>query len=74
MDRLLPLHLMRLPFTGLSDAARSGAAGPVRKLRDGDREAGGITLEIAVIAVGLFLLTGVAVLALTAGVNNWLDQ
>ncbi|GAB3599684.1 hypothetical protein GCM10027586_01990 [Kineococcus gypseus] len=39
-----------------------------------DREAGVTTLEIAVIALGLFLLAGVVVAAITAAVNNNLGQ
>jgi len=79
MDRLLALQLTLMTLTGtvsdrVTDAVRTGAASRARQLRDGDREAGLSTLEIAIIALGLFLIAGVAVLALTTATNNRLNQ
>ena len=45
-----------------------------RQELDDEREAGVTTLEIAVIALGLFLLAGVVVAAITAAVNNNIGQ
>jgi len=75
MDRLFALHLTLLTLTDtLTDTVRTGAAARMRQLRDGDREAGLSTLEIAIIALGLFLIAGVAVLALTTATNTRLNQ
>jgi len=63
---LLTLFLFRAP-TGRSGQER------VREEQD-ERESGVTTLEIAVIALGLFLLAGVVVAAITAAVNNNLGQ
>lgn len=67
MSHLIALHLLLLSAT---DQARHGAH---RRLHGGDGEAGLSTLEIAVIALGLFLLAGVAVLALTTATNSRLN-
>lgn len=71
MHRLLAVHIMLLT---LADTVRDGAATRLRELRAADRQAGLSTLEIAIIALGLFLIAGVAVLALTTATNNRLDQ
>ncbi len=67
MSHLIALHLLLLSAT---DQARDGAQ---RRLHCGDGEAGLSTLEIAVIALGLFLLAGAAVLALTTATNSRLN-
>jgi uncharacterized membrane protein YbhN (UPF0104 family) len=79
MDRLLALQITLMTLTDnvantVTDTVRTGAAARARQLRDGDRQAGLSTLEIAIIALGLFLLAGVAVLALTTATNNRLNQ
>lgn len=75
MDRLLALQITLMTLTdAVSDTVRTGAAARARELRDGDRQAGLSTLEIAIIALGLFLIAGVAVLALTTATNNRLNQ
>jgi hypothetical protein len=75
MDRLLALQITLMTLTDtVTDTVRTGAAARARQPRDGDREAGLSTLEIVIIALGLFLLAGVAVLALTTATNNRLNQ
>ena len=71
MPALLALQVTLLALT---DSARTAAASRLARLRDQDRQAGLSTLEIAIIALGLFLLAGVAVLALTTATNSRLDQ
>lgn len=71
MPVLLALQVALLTLT---DGARTAAASRLELLRRQDREAGLSTLEIAIIALGLFLLAGVAVLALTTATNSRLDQ
>ena len=68
MSRLIALHVLLLTLT---DQGRSGLQ---RRLDGQDREAGLSTLEIAIIALGLFLLAGVAVLALTTATNSRLNR
>lgn len=68
MSHLIALHLLLLSVTY---QARDGLQ---RRLHGGDPEAGLSTLEIAVIALGLFLLAGVAVLALTTATNSRLSR
>lgn len=68
MSHLIALHLLLLSAT---DQAREGV---LRRVRSDDPEAGLSTLEIAVIALGLFLLAGVAVLALTTATNSRLNR
>jgi hypothetical protein len=75
MDRLLALQITLMTLTdAVTDTVRTGVTFRARQLRDGDRQAGLSTLEIAIIALGLFLLAGVAVLALTTATNNRLNQ
>ena len=71
MPALLALHVTLLTLT---DSARTAASSRLAQLREQDRQAGLSTLEIAIIALGLFLLAGVAVLALTTATNSRLDQ
>jgi hypothetical protein len=75
MPSLLSLQITLMTLTAtVADSARDGAAARMRQLRDGDRQAGLSTLEIAIIALGLFLIAGVAVLALTNATNTRLNQ
>ena len=75
MDRLLALQITLMTLTDtVTETVRTGAAARARELRDGDRQAGLSTLEIAIIALGLFLIAGVAVFALTNATNNRLNQ
>ncbi len=68
MPSLLTLQMLVLTLT---DPARSAVR---RRLEQVDRQAGLSTLEITIIALGLFLLAGVAVLALTTATNTRLNQ
>jgi hypothetical protein len=75
MHRLFTLQVTLMTATDtLTDTVRAGAAARTQQLRQADRQAGLSTLEIAIIALGLFLIAGVAVLALTTATNNRLNQ
>lgn len=63
--------LLTLTTTLLSVAARNGRGRSRRHLRD---DAGLSTLEIVVIALGLFLLAGALVAAITVAVNSRMNQ
>lgn len=68
------LFTLQLTLMTLTDSASTAFRSRLHQIRDGDREAGLSTLEITVIALGLFLLAGAAVLALTTATGNRLDQ
>ena len=70
MTPLVALHLMLLTLT---DRTRTGLATRRRQLL-AERDAGLSTLEITVIALGLFLLAGVVVAVLTGATQSRLDQ
>ena len=70
MNPFVALHLALLTLT---DKARKGVATRCRQLRD-DREAGLSTLEITIIALGLFLIAGIAVVVLTGATQGRLDK
>jgi hypothetical protein len=75
MHRLFALQVTLMTLTAtLADTVRARAAARREQLRQTDRQAGLSTLEIAIIALGLFLIAGVAVLALTTATNNRLNQ
>lgn len=61
-------------ITSWTDRAATGAHRRLRLLREGDREAGLSTLEITVLALGLFLLAGIAVAVLTNATNTRLNK
>jgi acyl-CoA synthetase (AMP-forming)/AMP-acid ligase II len=61
-------------LASLTDRATSLAHRRRQLLRQGDREAGLSTLEITVLALGLFLLAGVAVAVLTNATNTRLNK
>jgi ABC-type antimicrobial peptide transport system permease subunit len=71
MNPLIALHLALL---ALSDRTRTGLSDRHRRLLKSDREAGLSTLEITIIALGLFLIAGIAVAVLTGATQNRLDQ
>ena len=71
MNPLIALHVALLTLT---DSARSGLTARRRRLLEQDPEAGLTTLEITVIALGLFLIAGVAVAVLTGAVQTRLDK
>lgn len=71
MNPLVALHLALLT---LNDRSRSGLASRRQQLLEQDREAGLSTLEITIIALGLFLIAGIAVVVLTNATQGRLDQ
>ncbi len=71
MSTLIAVQLLLMSLT---DQATSTARSRLARMREQGRQAGLSTLEIAIIALGLFLLAGVAVLALTTATNNRLNQ
>jgi hypothetical protein len=70
MNPLVALHLTLLTLT---DRTRTGL-GTRRQRMLQDREAGLSTLEITIIALGLFLIAGIAVAVLTNATQGRLDQ
>ena len=69
-----PLAALHLALLTLNDRTRSGLAARRQQLREPGREAGLSTLEITIIALGLFLIAGVAVVVLTDATQGRLDQ
>jgi ABC-type antimicrobial peptide transport system permease subunit len=70
MNPLVALHLTLLTLTGRT---RTGLSNRRQQMLQ-DREAGLSTLEITIIALGLFLLAGIAVAVLTNATQGRLDQ
>jgi hypothetical protein len=68
---LLTLHLAVL---ALADSAATATRRRLRQQRTQHREAGLSTLEITILALGLFLIAGIAVAVLTGAVNSRLDR
>jgi hypothetical protein len=68
--------LLALQITVITLASGIKAAGTARlaQLREQDRQTGLSTLEITILALGLFLIAGIAVLALTKATQGRLDQ
>ena len=71
MNPLVALHLVLLT---LNDRTRAGLAARRQHLLQQEREAGLSTLEITIIALGLFLIAGVAVMVLTGATQGRLDK
>ena len=71
MNPLIALHLVLLT---LNDRTRAGLAARRPQLLEQEREAGLSTLEITIIALGLFLIAGVAVMVLTGATQGRLDK
>ncbi len=70
MNPLVALHLALLTLT---DRTRTGLSTRRQQMLQ-DREAGLSTLEITIIALGLFLIAGIAVAVLTGATQGRLDQ
>ncbi len=70
MNPLVALHLTLLTLT---DRTRTGLSTRRQQVLQ-DREAGLSTLEITIIALGLFLIAGIAVAVLTNATQGRLDQ
>lgn len=68
-----PLVALNLALLTLNDRTRSGLAARRQQLEQ-DPEAGLSTLEITIIALGLFLIAGIAVVVLTNATQGRLDQ
>lgn len=71
---MTPLAALHLALLTLHDRTCSGLADRRRQLLEHDREAGLSTLEITIIALGLFLIAGIAVVVLTGATQSRLDQ
>ena len=71
MNPLIALHLALLTLT---DRTCSGLATRRQQLRGERRDAGLSTLEITIIALGLFLIAGIAVAVLTGATQSRLNQ
>ena len=69
-----PLITLYLLVVSTSDLLAAGTRSRLARMREQDAQAGLSTLEITIIALGLFLLAGVAVLALTNATNTRLNQ
>ena len=70
---MTPLVALHLTLLNLPERTRTGRATRRRQLL-AERDAGLSTLEITVIALGLFLLAGVVVAVLTGATQSRLDQ
>lgn len=69
------LIALQLVLRALTDTTRTTGDKALRRARQGrDPEAGLSTLEITIIALGLFLIAGIAVAVLTGATNSRLDQ
>ena len=71
MHALLALQITLMTLT---DSVKTTARTRLAQLREQDRQAGLSTLELTVLALGLFLIAGIAVLALTKATQGRLDQ
>ena len=69
-----PLITVYLLVLSTSDQVAAGTRSRLTRMRQEDSQAGLSTLEITIIALGLFLIAGVAVLALTNATNTRLNQ
>ena len=69
-----PLITMYRLVLSSSDLVATSTRSRLARMREQDGQAGLSTLEITIIALGLFLIAGVAVLALTNATNTRLDQ
>ncbi len=71
MNPLIALHLALLT---LPDRTRTGLTTHRHQRLNQDPEAGLSTLEITIIALGLFLIAGIAVVVLTNATQGRLDK
>lgn len=72
MRHLITLQLVLQTLTETTRASGDKALRRVRNARES--EAGLSTLEITIIALGLFLIAGIAVAVVTNATNSRLDQ
>ena len=71
---MYPLLALQITLMTLTDSVKTTARTRLAQLREQDRQAGLSTLELTVLALGLFLIAGIAVLALTKATQGRLDQ
>ena len=71
---MYPLLALQITLMTFTDSVKTTALTRLAQLREQDRQAGLSTLELTVLALGLFLIAGIAVLALTKATQGRLDQ
>ena len=71
---MYPLLALQITLMTFTDSVKTTARTRLAQLREQDRQAGLSTLELTVLALGLFLISGIAVLALTKATQGRLDQ
>ena len=71
---MYPLLALQITLMTLTDSVKTTARTRLAQLREEDRQAGLSTLELTILALGLFLIAGIAVLALTKATQGRLDQ
>lgn len=71
---MYPLLALQITLMTFTDSVKTTARPRLAQLREQDRQAGLSTLELTVLALGLFLIAGIAVLALTKATQGRLDQ
>ena len=71
MNPLLALHIT---VVTLASGIKAAGSARLAQLREQDRQTGLSTLEITILALGLFLIAGIAVLALTKATQVRLNQ
>jgi len=69
-----PLLALQITVITLVSGIKAAGTARLAQLREQDRQAGLSTLEITILALGLFLIAGIAVLALTKATQGRLDQ
>ena len=75
MSPLIALQIaLQMTVQSMTDRAVAGARSRLGQLRHGDRDTGLSTLEISILALGLFLIASIAVLVLTNATNTRLNQ
>ena len=71
---MYPLLALQITLMTFTDSVKTTTQTRLAQLREQDRQAGLSTLELTVLALGLFLIAGIAVLALTKATQGRLDQ
>jgi len=71
---MTPLVALHLALLTLTERTRTALAARRQQRLDADPEAGLSTLEITILALGLFLIAGIAVVVLSAAAQSRLDK
>ena len=71
---MYPLLALQITLMTFTDSVKTTARTRLAQLQEQDQQAGLSTLELTVLALGLFLIAGIAVLALTKATQGRLDQ